>query len=58
MVLVQLECGSTRALGYTYADAGTAAAAKKLLEEIVLGSDPFCHAATSAEDAAKHSQSR
>ncbi|MGC2612783.1 MAG: enolase C-terminal domain-like protein [Terracidiphilus sp.] len=46
MVLVQLECGSTRALGYTYADAGTAAAAKKLLNEIVLGSDPFCHAAT------------
>ena len=44
MVLVQLECGSTRALGYTYADAGTAAAARKLLEEVVLGSNPFCHA--------------
>jgi L-alanine-DL-glutamate epimerase-like enolase superfamily enzyme len=46
MVLVQLECGSTRALGYTYADAETAAAAKKLLEEIVLGSNPLWHAAT------------
>ena len=46
MVLVQLECGSTRALGYTYADAGTAAVARKLLEEVVLGSNPFCHAAT------------
>ncbi len=45
MVLVQLECGSTRALGYTYADAGTATAARKLLDEIVLGSNPFCHAA-------------
>ena len=37
---------STQALGYTYADAGTAAAAQKLLERIVLGSDPLRHAAT------------
>jgi L-alanine-DL-glutamate epimerase-like enolase superfamily enzyme len=46
MVLVQLECVSTRALGYTYADAGTAAVAHKLLKDVVLGSDPFRHAAT------------
>jgi len=46
MVLVQLECGSVRSLGYTYADAGTAAAAHKLVKEAVVGSDPHCHAAT------------
>jgi len=46
MVLVQLECGSTRAVGYTYADHSTAVLAHKLLNEIVIGSDPFCHAAT------------
>ena len=46
MVLVQLECAGTRSLGYTYADAGTASAAHKLLEDVVLGSDPFCHADT------------
>src|ERR1700761_5284170 len=46
MVLVQLECGAAKALGYSYADAGTAAVAHKLLNEIVLGSDPLCHAAT------------
>ncbi len=46
MVLVQLECGGTRALGYTYADAGTAAVANVLLKKIVLGSDPLRHAAT------------
>src|SRR4051812_1596728 len=46
MVLVHLECGSTRGLGYTYADRSTAVLTHKLLNEIVLGSDPFCHAAT------------
>lgn len=46
MVLVQLECGGVRALGYTYADRGTAVVARKLLEEIVLGSDPHGHPAT------------
>lgn len=46
MVLAQLECGSVRALGYTYADAGTAAVVNTLLKEIVLGSDPLRHAAT------------
>lgn len=46
MVLVQLESGSTRALGYTYADHATAVLAQKLLTEIVIGSDPFFHAAT------------
>jgi len=46
MVLVQLECGSVRALGYTYADLSTAVLARKLLNEIVLDSDPLYHAAT------------
>jgi len=46
MVLVQLECGAVKALGYTYADAGTATAANKLLKESVIGSDPFRHAET------------
>jgi L-alanine-DL-glutamate epimerase and related enzymes of enolase superfamily len=46
MVLVRLECGNVKALGYTYADAGTVALANTLLQEIVLGSDPLCHAAT------------
>ncbi|HEX4065249.1 MAG TPA: enolase C-terminal domain-like protein [Acidobacteriaceae bacterium] len=41
MVLVQLECGEVHALGYTYADAATAAAADKLLKQIVLHSDPM-----------------
>lgn len=43
MVLVRLACGSTRALGYTYADAGTASAAQKLLKEVVLGADSLNH---------------
>lgn len=46
MVLVRLECGSVKALGYTYAGAGTAALANMLFQNIVLGSDPLCHAAT------------
>jgi L-alanine-DL-glutamate epimerase-like enolase superfamily enzyme len=46
MVLVQLECGATKALGYTYADAGTAAIAHMLLAEIALGSDPLRRADT------------
>jgi L-alanine-DL-glutamate epimerase-like enolase superfamily enzyme len=46
MVLIELECGAAKALGYTYADAGTAAVAKTLLKEIVIGSDPLRHAAT------------
>ena len=46
MVLVELECGKTKALGYTYADAGTATVAEKLLKSIVLHSDPFRHAET------------
>jgi L-alanine-DL-glutamate epimerase-like enolase superfamily enzyme len=46
MVLVQLECGGTQALGYTYADAGTAAVARKLVSEIVIGSDPHFHGDT------------
>jgi L-alanine-DL-glutamate epimerase-like enolase superfamily enzyme len=46
MVLVELQSGATKALGYTYADAGTAAVADKLLKEIVLGSDALWHAET------------
>lgn len=46
MVLVRLECGSYSALGYTYADLGNAAVARKLLADVVIGSNPFCHAAT------------
>lgn len=49
MVLVQLECGAVRALGYTYADNSTAVLAHKLLDELVIGSDPLCHAATRQE---------
>ena len=39
MVLVELECGAVGALGYSYADAGTAAAAHRLVAELVVGSD-------------------
>jgi L-alanine-DL-glutamate epimerase-like enolase superfamily enzyme len=46
MVLVRLQCGETSALGYTYADSGTAAIANRLLKETVLGTDPLRHAAT------------
>jgi len=46
MLLVRLECGATRSLGYTYADAATATAAHKLLKEVVIGSDPMRHAET------------
>ena len=46
MVLVQLECGIVQGLGYTYADAGTAALAHKLLHSVILGSDPMRNAET------------
>lgn len=46
MALVRLECGEAKALGYTYADAATATAARKLLKEIVIGSDPLRHGET------------
>jgi L-alanine-DL-glutamate epimerase-like enolase superfamily enzyme len=46
MVLVQLESGRVSALGYTYADKGTAAVAEILLKELVLGSDALRHAET------------
>ena len=45
MVLVQLESGPVRALGYTYADAATGLAAKKLIDAVVMGSNAFEHAA-------------
>ena len=38
--------GKTCALGYTYADAGTATVAQELLEEIVLHTDAMQHADT------------
>jgi L-alanine-DL-glutamate epimerase-like enolase superfamily enzyme len=46
MVLIELESGAVKALGYSYADAGTAAVADKLLEETVVGSDAFRHPET------------
>src|SRR5665213_317332 len=46
MVLVELESGGTKALGYTYADAATAAAANKLLKEVAIGSDAMRHPET------------
>ena len=46
MVLVQLESGSVRALGYSYADHATAVLAQKLLTQYVIGSDALCYPAT------------
>lgn len=46
MVLVQLECDDVHGLGYSYADAGTAALTDKLLHSLVLGADPMCNAET------------
>ncbi len=46
MALVRLECGETQSLGYTYADEATAVAARKLLKEVVIGSDPLRHGET------------
>jgi L-alanine-DL-glutamate epimerase-like enolase superfamily enzyme len=45
MVLVELSSGSTRGIGYTYADASTGKLAETLLCEIVNGRDAFAHAA-------------
>ncbi len=46
MVLVELESGPVKALGYTYADTATGLAAKKLLDAVVVGSNAFDQAAT------------
>ncbi len=46
MVLVTLEAGGVKALGYTYGNEGVARLAHALLEKIVLGSDPFRQAET------------
>ena len=46
MALVRLECGETQSLGYSYADEATAVAARKLLKEVVIGSDPLRHGET------------
>src|SRR5665213_512691 len=43
MVLVSLEAGGKRALGYTYADSSTAKLAETLLHQVVLGRDVFSH---------------
>jgi L-alanine-DL-glutamate epimerase-like enolase superfamily enzyme len=45
MVLVQLQCGSTSGIGYTYADEATGRAAQTLLEKVVKGKDVWSHAA-------------
>lgn len=45
MVLVELDAGDTRGIGYTYADPATAKVAKHLLKEIMASADPFQHPA-------------
>lgn len=45
MVLVHLEAGGKRALGYTYADTSTAKLVESLLREVVLGKEAFDHGA-------------
>lgn len=45
MVLVRLEAGDKRALGYTYADASTAKLVDTLLQKVVVGRDAFAHGA-------------
>lgn len=45
MVLVELESGSARGIGYTYADEATAKSAQELLESVVKGKDAWRHAA-------------
>lgn len=45
MVLVQLESGAVKGLGYTYAGFGTAAVAHTLLKGIVLGANVLLHGA-------------
>jgi L-alanine-DL-glutamate epimerase-like enolase superfamily enzyme len=46
MVLIELQSGAVKALGYSYADRGTAAVADKLLREIVVGTDALRHPET------------
>lgn len=45
MILVELAVGSTRGIGYTYADVATAKVAEHLLKEAVADADPFEHPA-------------
>lgn len=45
MVLVTLEAGGQRGLGYTYAAAATGALVKSLLEKVLNGEDAFAHGA-------------
>jgi L-alanine-DL-glutamate epimerase-like enolase superfamily enzyme len=41
MVLVEVEAGGTRGLGYTYADVATAVLVRDRLEKLVVGRDPM-----------------
>lgn len=45
MVLVSLECGNCKGLGYTYADLGTGKLVETLLQRAVTQSDVFAHGA-------------
>lgn len=45
MVLVEIEAGGIRGLGYTYADPATAAVARHLLDKVVCGQDVETHPA-------------
>lgn len=49
MILVQLQCGRTTGIGYTYADEATGLAAQTLVEKVVKGKDIWTHAAILAE---------
>ena len=43
MVLVELASGSTRGIGYTYADHATGRLAQSLMSELVKNRDAFAH---------------
>jgi L-alanine-DL-glutamate epimerase-like enolase superfamily enzyme len=45
MILVQLQCGKTTGIGYTYADQAAGQVAQTLLEKVVKGKDVWTHAA-------------
>ncbi len=41
LIVVDLTCGETRGLGYTYSHSVTAPLARDLIEKVLLGADPF-----------------
>ncbi|MGH9342959.1 MAG: enolase C-terminal domain-like protein, partial [Terriglobia bacterium] len=43
MVLVRIEAGGEKGLGYTYADAATGKLAQTLLDKVVKNADVFAH---------------